>query len=137
MEDAAADITIDLPDSVKQFFNSINRGGLWQPTPAYFKVGILCWRIFAELSQNDLKKSFLNGLRQREVFTQIVNITFYDGTLILQWCVPALCRNGHNLLQRVSTRFYNCMCKNLVRDLSERENSRSTRKIQKLSGKKV
>ena len=53
VEDAAAEITTDLPDSVKQFFNSINRGGLWQPTPAYFKVGILCWRIFAELSQND------------------------------------------------------------------------------------
>ena len=64
VEDAAAEITTDLTNSVKRFFNSMNRGGLWQPTPAYFKVGILCWRILAELSQNDLKKSFLNGLRQ-------------------------------------------------------------------------
>ena len=137
MEDAAAEITTDLTDSFKRFFNSINRGRLWQPTPAYFKIGILCWRKFAELLQNDLKKSFLNGLRQRGVFTQIVNITFYDGTLISQWYGPALCHNGHNLLEGVSARFYNCMCKNLVRDLSARESNRSTRKIQKLCGEKV
>ena len=116
MKDAAAEIATDLTDSVKRFFNSVNRGGLWQSTTAYFKVGILCRKFVAELSQNDLKKPFLNGLRQREVFTQIVNITFYDGTLISQWCVPSLCHKGHNLLEGVSARFYYCMYKNLVRD---------------------
>ena len=50
MEDAAAEITTDLPDSVNRFSYSINRGGLWQPTPAYFKVGIFCWKMCAELS---------------------------------------------------------------------------------------
>ena len=90
-----------------------------------------------EYLQNNWKKSFLNGLRQREVFTQIVNITFYDGTLISHWCVPALCHKEHNLLEGVLARFYNCMCKNLVRDVSERENNRSIKKVQKLFGKKM
>ena len=36
VEDAAAKIITDIPESVNRFFNSINRGGIWQPTPAYF-----------------------------------------------------------------------------------------------------
>ena len=38
----------------------------------------LCWRIFAELSKNDFRKQFLSSPNHRDVFTEIVNIVFYE-----------------------------------------------------------
>ena len=134
--DAATEITTDLPDSVVNFFNSINRGGLWKPTLNFYNIGILCWKVFAEITQKELKKIFLTCLRQRDVFIQIVNITFYNGTIVSPRHVPAFCHKGHNLIDGMSIRFFNCLCKNSVKDISDRENNRFTSKVQKLCSKR-
>ena len=60
-------VEADIPPDVLNFFNKINRGGLWKPTTAFFDIGILCWKIFAEIYTN-LKHFFLNGHNQRNIF---------------------------------------------------------------------
>ena len=63
-----------IPSNVHDFFREISRGDLWKPTAEMFDLGCLCWMIFAEVSNNDLKKEFLSGHEQREVFMQLVYI---------------------------------------------------------------
>ena len=43
-------VEADIPPDMLNFFNEINCGGLWKPTTAFFDVGILCWKIFAEIA---------------------------------------------------------------------------------------
>ena len=53
--------------------------------------------------------------------------------MLLFWSLPALCSNGHKIVQGVSIRFYNCKCKNLIRQLMEKERRGTSAKIRKLS----
>ena len=126
----------NIPPRAINFFNEINRGGLWKPTAGIFQIGILCWKIFAELSKTDLKQTFLTSDHQRDVFKEIVNVSFHDGCVVSPWSVAARCNNGHSLIDGLAIRFFNCMCKNLVRDVSEKESMRAARKIRKLTGKR-
>ena len=45
-----------------------------------------------------------------------------------------MCNNGHTLIEGLALRFFNCMRKNLVRDLTENESYNASRKIRKLTG---
>ena len=54
-----------VPSNAIRSFNDINRGGLWKPTCDIYEIGILCWRIFAELSTTALKHQFLLSDYQR------------------------------------------------------------------------
>ena len=74
--------------NAREFFNAINRGGLWKPTPELFNVGCLCWTIFLELCQEQMRQTFLSGLNQREVFNEIVSMAFYEERLF----PPGLCQ---------------------------------------------
>ena len=69
----------NVPTQATDFFNEINRGGLWKPTASIFNIGILCWRKFAEISMTGLKQKFMSSDNHREVFKEIVNLAFYDG----------------------------------------------------------
>ena len=100
-----------------------------------FDIGCLCWRIFSELCDSGLRNKFLKGMDQREIFKEIVSTAFYDVSVISPWSVCAMCSNGHNILEGIALRFFNCMSKNLVRDFSESEALKSVRKIRKLTGK--
>ena len=62
-----------IPETFHKFFNEINRGGLWKPTPDLFSLGCLCWQIFAELSRENLWQRFLEADNQRDVFREIYN----------------------------------------------------------------
>jgi len=42
---------------------------------------------------------------------------------------------SHDVLRGVSIRFFNCMCKNLQREMNEFETKKAARKIRKLTGK--
>ena len=55
-------VKADIPPDVLNFFNEINHGGLWKPTTALFEVGILCWKIFAEVAYTNLTLFFLMGM---------------------------------------------------------------------------
>ena len=83
-----------------------------------------------------LKQKFMSSDNHREVFKEIVNLAFYDGCLLSHWAVSSMCTNGHAIIEGSALRFFNCMCKNVVRDLSERDSHRNETKIKKLTGKR-
>ena len=125
----------NVPVNAINFFNDINRGGLSKPTKEMFNVGMLCWGAFAELSVEKLKKRFLSSVYQRSVFKEIVNIAFFESGVVSPWSVPTMCSKGHNLLEGISARFFNCMAKNLMRSMRGEDSSRVSRKINKITGK--
>ena len=57
-----------ISETAYEFFNDINRRGLWKPTLKFFDVGFLCWRVFAELSWVILRENFLKATNQQTVF---------------------------------------------------------------------
>ena len=124
-----------IPKNAREVFNAINRGGLWKPTPELFNVGCLCWTIFAELCQEQMRETFLSGLNQREVFNEIVSMAFYEGKIIGLWSVSAMCNTGHNILEGIFIRFFNCMGKNLLREMNELAAIKAVKKTRKMTGK--
>ena len=48
----------NVPPKAIDFYNKINRGGLWKPTADVFNIGILCWKVFAEIDMTELNKSY-------------------------------------------------------------------------------
>ena len=125
----------NVPVNAINFFNDINRGGLYKPTKEMFNVGMLCWGAFAELFDEKLKKRFLSSVGQRSVFKEIVNIAFFESRVVSPWSIPTMCSKGHNLLEGISARFFNCMAKNLIRSMRTEESSRASQKINRVTGK--
>ena len=72
VDDVSNEINFVVPENAVQFFEDINRGGLRKPNLETFQIGTLCWRIFFELSKNDLRQQFLSSLNHRDVFTDRV-----------------------------------------------------------------
>ena len=102
---ASIDIGVDdkistlIPADVTQFFNYINRGGLWKPNKQTFHVGTLCWQVFAELStKNELQQQFLSSLNQPSVFQEIVTVIFYEYSSGYTLSFPTMCAKGYNFL---------------------------------------
>ena len=100
---ASIDIGVDdkistlIPADVTQFFNYINRGGLWKPNKQTFHVGTLCWQVFAELStKNELQQQFLSSLNQPSVFQEIVTVIFYENSSGYTLSFPTMCAKGYN-----------------------------------------
>ena len=103
----------------------------FEPTTELYEIGRLCWKVFAELCNSDLKKSFLSAENQQEIFKEIINISYFNDDVAFQ-SLLALCSNGHNIVG-VSICFYNCMCKNLICQLTEKGGRGTSAKIKKLS----
>ena len=78
--------------------NGKNRGGLWKSTTELYEIGCLCWKVFAELCNSDSKKSFLSAKNQQEIFKKNINISYINDDVAFQ-SVPALCSNGHNIVE--------------------------------------
>ena len=116
-----SDVNNDAEDVISEtahkFFSDINRCGLWKPTRELFDVGYLYWRVFAELSRKSLSENFLKATNQRNVFKEIVVLSFYEGEIVSPWSFAVMCENGPNILEGVCVRFFNTMCKNLLRQL--------------------
>ena len=124
-----------IPEDSAQLLNDLNRGGLWKPSAELFGIGYLCWRVFAELCKDDLRQNFLKFQNQRRLFCEIVGMAFYEGVVISPWSAAVMCNNGHQILDGIAVRFYNCMCKNLLRTMNECKNvSKVKRKMRKLTG---
>ena len=122
-----------IPQNVANFFNEINRGGLWKPNENTFRVGTLCWQVFSELSvsRNEVRQQFLSSLNQRRVFQEIINVIFYENCTDFDF--STMCAKGHNVLEGISSRFFNCMMKNFMRNMCEEDSRKSSRKIRKLT----
>ena len=111
------DETLDYSASV--FLDSVNRGGLTRPTEYTFLLCVHCWRVFEEIrSSLQLKAEFLGAGCQRLLFTKIIDRMtssqpYGDGAVGDNYCMQ-----GHDLKQLVVSRFFNCVAKNLVKQLT-------------------
>ena len=54
------------------------------------------------------------------MFKEIVVLSFYDGEIVSPWSFAVMCENGHNILERLSVRFF-VTSKNLLRQLNDVE----------------
>ena len=81
-----------------------------------------------------MRENFLTATNQQNVFKEIVVLSFYEGEIVSPWSFAVMCENRHNIFERISVRFFNTMCKNLLRQLDVKTASTAW-KVRKLTGK--
>ena len=117
------------------FLDEINRGGLSRPSEYTFMSALHCWRVFTAIkSSSDLTAKFLSAASHRILFCKIMDRAMDGDTLLVE---DNYCFNGHDLKTLIVRRFFNCIAKNLVRELTTKANQQSgnqskKRKISKL-----
>ena len=74
-------------------------------------------------------ESFLNTANQRDLFTEIVFITFYESVVISPWSVTVMCAAEHIILEGISIRFFDTMCKNLLLRINKSKPTSTARKV--------
>ena len=106
-----------MPYSVTTFFDDINRGGLTRPSEYTFMTAVQCWRIFSMIkSSATLSSQFLSATEHRSLFSAIVDRA--DGNDQTPLVEDNYCFNGHDVKLMIVKRLFNCLAKNLVRELS-------------------
>ena len=126
----------DIPDSANQYIKDIDCGGLWKPKSEVFDFGCLCWKIFAELSEGGLRHNFLSCQEnQLTIFKELVTFAFYKVAVISPWSLTLICAKEHKILEGIAHGFFNCMCKNVIREISGTEANKVYAKIYKVVGK--
>ena len=130
----------ELDYQANTFFNMINRGGLARPPDFTFMLTIHCWRVYEEIkSSKEIMGSFLKIQCQRTLFSKIMERAVSHVSLDIMFACPSMCTKGHDLRDLLVRKFFNCLAKNLVKDLSAEANMNSKgqsskqRKIAKLS----
>jgi len=127
-----------MPYAARTFFDSVNRGGLKTPTEFVFTLTVHCWRVYEEiLAKSDLKSQFLATENHSVLFYKIMDRASCHHSVIDYALNNYMCTQGHNLTQLVVQRFFNCVAKNLVNQLTTTANLHSEpaskkRKIDKL-----
>jgi len=125
--------------------DTINRGGLKRPTDFTFLLTTHCWRVYEEIkSTSALMKQILSSTCQRNLFAKVMDRASCVQTFGHQPIDSNVCSNGHDLNRLIVQRFFNCVAKNLAKELTNKANppsgqstkSAKKRKIAKLSGAK-
>lgn len=134
--DDLAMFDIDDSPEAAHFLNDVDRGGLLSPNETVFQFCILCWKVFYEIKSNNfLRKEFLALKDQRVVYKILMNIIAL-GDFSDYFLGKSHCTFGHDLISEISMRFFNCMCKNFVHEMTEASNERAVkRKVAKLTNK--
>jgi len=120
------------------FLDSINRGGLSRPSEYCYTTSVSCWRVYEEIrSTAALKDKLLSVDNQRKLFINVVERATENGQLLVE---GNFCFKGHDLREQISMRFFNCVAKNLAKELTAAvnlpsEKSAKKRKIAKLTSK--
>jgi hypothetical protein len=126
--------------SAATFLDTVNRGGLSRPTDFTFLLAMHCWRVFEEIKSNSkLMAELLSSTCQRKIFVKVMDRASCIQTFGHQPIDSNVCTSGHDLNTLIVNRFFNCVAKNLVKDLTNKANPQSgqpakKRKIAKLSG---
>jgi len=125
--------------SVSTFLDAVNRGGLQKPTDFTFLLAVHCWRVFEELkSTPELMQKFLTATTQRALFCKIMDRACCMETFGHSPIDSNVCVAGHDLNRLLVERFFNCVAKNLVKEITAKANptsqqpSKKKRKIAKL-----
>lgn len=137
LEPLDIDNTLEYPAST--FLDSINRGGLTYPSDYAFLVVVSCWRVFEEIkSSPTLTSQLLQAASHRTLFVKIKDRVTVSQSQNEQLVSDNYCFRGHDLKTLLVQRFFNCVAKNFVKDLSNTANQQSQhaskkRKIDKLT----
>jgi hypothetical protein len=117
------DLDGQLDQGASDFLDSINRGGLVKPTDFLYNFAVHCWRVFEELwNTPDLKSKFLLCSGQRNVFCKIIDRATYNEKYVHLMFGGNVCTVGHDVLSHVVRRFFNCVAKNFVKQLTHTAN---------------
>ena len=123
---------------VSTFLDVINRGGLCRPSEYTFTLAVHCWRVYDEIRASDeLKKLLLSADNQRSLFIKVMERATVNDSLL---AFGNYCTAGHDLQQLIVQRFFNCVAKNLVKELTssanaDRDSTTQKRKVAKLTSK--
>lgn len=130
------DEELDVPSAD---LNSINRGGLVKPTDFVYNLVLHCWCVFEEIRTNaDLRSKFLQSAGQRQLFCKVMDRATYTERHMHLVFGTSMCSVGHDLQNHLVRRFFNCVAKNFVRQVTNEANQLSgppgkKRKIAKLT----
>ena len=130
-----------LPYNATSFFDSINRGGLKRPTDFTFQMTSHSWTVYHEIRDNPLlMKGFLSARCQSALFYKIMDRATCHSSVSMYGLNNYLCTSGHELTKFIAQRFFNCVAKNLAKDMTSRANplteqAAQRRKISKLCSK--
>ena len=129
----------ELDHRAAEFLDCINRGGLTRPSDFTYKLVRHCWRVFEELwNRPDLKSTFLLSPGQRLLFCKIMDRATYTEKYLDLLFGSSMCTAGHDMQAHIVRRFFNCVAKNFVKQITAAANQQSgplakKRKIAKLS----
>uniref|UniRef100_A0A1I8G8N8 THAP-type domain-containing protein n=1 Tax=Macrostomum lignano TaxID=282301 RepID=A0A1I8G8N8_9PLAT len=126
------------PQQVKDasdFLAEVDRGGLLWPQEHLFQLGIMCWRTFMEVkSTPKLRDKFLSAANQRALFYHVMDLVLADNYSYQILFGRTHCTNGHELVQEVTNRFFNCMAKNMTKQINQVDATAALqRKLKKLT----
>jgi len=134
------------------FLDSINRGGLTRPTEYVFELAVHCWCIFEQirgsqeliiliirrqfLTRRNTTKSlqgravssmmsqFLTAPHHRALFAKIVDRVSVPSSQSTSFGIfDNVCTSGHDLKELLIHRFFNCVAKNFVKELTNKANA--------------
>jgi len=112
------------------FFNQLNRGGLCDPSDLVYEICLRCWSTFKSIkSSSQLSHTILSSPNARILFVSIMQNIFLEEEF------QTHCENGDDISAAIVQKFFNCMAKNWVAEINEKEGTaKKERKIKKLSG---
>jgi len=107
------------------FLDSINRGGLTCPSEYVFELAVHCWCIFEQIrGSQELMSQFLTAPHQRALFAKIVDRVSVPSSESTSFDIfDNVCTSGHDLKELLVHRFFNCVAKNLVKELTNKANA--------------
>ena len=126
---------------VSTFLDAVNRGGLCRPSDYTFTLAVHCWRVYDEIKVTDeLKKLLLAADNQRCLFMKVMERATANKLNDSLLAFGNYCTAGHDLQALIVQRFFNCVAKNLAKELTssanaDRDTTTKKRKIAKLTSK--
>jgi len=125
LEPLQVDESVDC--SASTFLDSVNRGGLVRPSEYAFELGVHCWCVFEKIrTSQELMSQFLTASHHRTLFSKVIDRVSPSSTQFISIDVyENICVYGHDLKDLFVNKFFNCVAKNLVKDLTNKANAQS------------
>ena len=119
VDDEHLNIEFDDSDStIRTFFSTVDRGGLFLPHPHIFQLGVYAWKVFQELRTTPiLIKMLLSSPHPSQTFSLIVEEMFAT-EYVQDYFGRNCCTGGHDVISAMIQKLYNCFLKNFVKSLS-------------------
>ncbi len=74
---------------------------------------------------------FLASSCQRSLFCKVIDRASYTGNFADQFQGEDVCTSGHDMIPLISKRFFNCVAKNFVKELTNTANQQPGQSVKK------